>query len=66
MRCPLCGHHKYKLVSIDSEYSDDLIKRRRQCLNPACGHRWNTYEENEINPVKNQHDPPPVGVYPVV
>jgi len=42
MRCPYCQWHDSKVV--DSREVDDSIRRRRECLNPACGGRFTTYE----------------------
>lgn len=42
MRCPFCGSQDSKVV--DSRDVDDSIRRRRECLNPACAGRFTTYE----------------------
>ena len=39
--CQLCGADS---AVRDSRPSPTGIRRRRQCLNAACGHRWFTYE----------------------
>jgi transcriptional repressor NrdR len=42
MQCPFCGWEDSKVV--DSRDIDDSIRRRRECLNPACALRFTTYE----------------------
>jgi transcriptional repressor NrdR len=42
MRCPFCGNQDSKVV--DSRDVDESIRRRRECLNPACAARFTTYE----------------------
>ena len=42
MHCPFCGSPDSKVI--DSRDVDDGIRRRRQCLDPACAARFTTYE----------------------
>lgn len=42
MKCPACGHQNS--VVKDSRPQDNLIYRRRQCLNTKCGRKWSTHE----------------------
>ena len=37
MKCPRCQHDSRVVETREP-------KRRRQCLSPACGHRWSTVE----------------------
>ena len=44
--CPCCSSDSRVIDSRD--VSDGLaIRRRRECLNDECLHRWTTYERNE-------------------
>ena len=51
MKCVFCGYSDSKVI--DSRYSEDTnsIRRRRECLNPDCGKRFNTYETVEMLPI---------------
>ena len=51
MKCVFCGYSDSKVI--DSRYSEDTnsIRRRRECLNPECGKRFNTYETVEMLPI---------------
>jgi len=49
MRCPFCGHADTRVT--DSRESDDGIRRRRECLSPACGRRFTTYERVQVAPL---------------
>ena len=51
MNCVFCGYSDSKVI--DSRYSEDTnsIRRRRECLNPECGKRFNTYETVEMLPI---------------
>ncbi len=42
MRCPFCGFNDSKVV--DSRDVEASVRRRRECLNPACAARFTTYE----------------------
>ena len=42
MRCPFCDNSDSRVV--DSRDVDGGIRRRRQCLRPACASRFTTYE----------------------
>lgn len=52
MQCPFCRAGDSKVV--DSRASDDgaAIRRRRQCLNEACGQRFTTVETTSLLVVK--------------
>ena len=49
MKCPFCGDQESKVI--DSRRSEDglSIRRRRECC--RCGHRFNTYEIVESQPI---------------
>lgn len=46
MHCPFCQHEDTRVI--DSRLSEDgsTVRRRREC--PACGERFNTFENAEI------------------
>ena len=48
MHCPFCKHLDTQVA--DSRVSDDgvAIRRRRTCLNTACGQRFTTFERAEL------------------
>ncbi len=49
--CPFCRHGETKVI--DSRASQQfVIRRRRECLNAACGRRFTTYEKIEESPLK--------------
>ncbi len=51
MKCIYCGCKDSKVI--DSRYVEESnsIRRRRECLNPDCQKRFNTYETVEILPI---------------
>lgn len=51
MKCIYCGCKDSKVI--DSRYVEEnnLIRRRRECLNPDCQKRFNTYETVELLPI---------------
>lgn len=51
MKCIYCGCKDSKVI--DSRYVEEnnLIRRRRECLNPECQKRFNTYETVEMLPI---------------
>ena len=51
MKCIYCGCKDSKVI--DSRYIDEnnQIRRRRECLNPDCQKRFNTYETVEMLPI---------------
>jgi transcriptional repressor NrdR len=50
MRCPYCRQGETKVI--DSRASQHfMIRRRRECLNPACHRRFTTYERVEQPPL---------------
>jgi len=44
MRCPFCNHEESKVT--DSRNSEQVIRRRRECL--SCGKRFTTFESVEL------------------
>lgn len=42
MKCPYCGTVEDKVIDSRSARDNEVIRRRRECLN--CGHRFTTYE----------------------
>lgn len=42
MNCPKCGHGVQLVV--DSRPTDDRVRRRRECCNKQCRHRFTTLE----------------------
>lgn len=44
MKCPYCGHVGDKVVDSRESKEGDVIRRRRQCLNPECRKRFTSYE----------------------
>ena len=44
MKCPYCGLLGDKVVDSRESKEGDVIRRRRQCLNAACGKRFTSYE----------------------
>ena len=51
MKCPFCGHDKDKVVDSRESREGQVIRRRRECLSEACGRRFTTYEQVEVQPV---------------
>lgn len=51
MKCIFCNYSDSKVL--DSRYMEDnnTIRRRRECLNPKCLKRFNTYERVETVPI---------------
>lgn len=50
MRCPVCQHPHSRALRRDPSISkdgDEIGVRRRECANPDCRHRFNTYEGYE-------------------
>ena len=43
MKCPYCSHSETKVI--DSRETEDITRRRRECLN--CTKRFTTYERVE-------------------
>lgn len=54
MRCPRCGSKNDKVIDSRTAKNDLSIKRRRECLNPKCKHRFTTIEtiESQELPVR--------------
>ena len=44
MKCPFCGQLGDKVVDSRESREGDVIRRRRQCLNPECHRRFTSYE----------------------
>lgn len=51
MRCIFCNFNDSKVI--DSRFNEEAntIRRRRECLNPNCQKRFNTYERVEDMPI---------------
>ncbi|MEM8549833.1 MAG: transcriptional regulator NrdR [Verrucomicrobiota bacterium] len=45
MYCPKCSHKDTKVLDTRIGKGKLSIRRRRECLNPACRHRFTTVEE---------------------
>jgi transcriptional repressor NrdR len=43
--CPSCGKSETRVV--DSRDDESVVRRRRECLDSACKHRFTTYERME-------------------
>lgn len=54
MRCPRCGKTNDKVIDSRTAKNDLSIKRRRECLEKNCRHRFTTLEtiENQELPVR--------------
>jgi transcriptional repressor NrdR len=50
VKCPFCGQVGDKVVDSRESREGDVIRRRRQCLNPACRKRFTSYERIEEIP----------------
>ncbi|MGH9385119.1 MAG: transcriptional regulator NrdR [Vicinamibacterales bacterium] len=44
MKCPFCGELGDKVVDSRESREGDVVRRRRQCLNPSCRKRFTSYE----------------------
>jgi transcriptional repressor NrdR len=44
VKCPYCGHVGDKVVDSRESKEGDVIRRRRQCLDPKCRKRFTSYE----------------------
>ena len=44
MKCPFCGELGDKVVDSRESREGDVVRRRRQCLNPECRKRFTSYE----------------------
>jgi transcriptional repressor NrdR len=44
VKCPYCGHVGDKVVDSRESKEGDVIRRRRQCLDPTCRKRFTSYE----------------------
>ncbi|MBV8117973.1 MAG: transcriptional repressor NrdR [Candidatus Eremiobacteraeota bacterium] len=45
MTCPTCRKSETRVV--DSRDDETVVRRRRECLDPRCKHRFTTYERME-------------------
>lgn len=45
MTCPTCRKSETRVV--DSRDDENVVRRRRECLDPRCKHRFTTYERME-------------------
>lgn len=46
MRCPTCSHDDTKVLESRISHEGRAVRRRRKCQ--ACGHRYTTYEKEEM------------------
>ena len=44
MYCPFCGHEDTRVVDSRLANEGDQVRRRRECLSPACKERFSTFE----------------------
>jgi transcriptional repressor NrdR len=44
VKCPFCGELGDKVVDSRESREGDVVRRRRQCLNPKCRKRFTSYE----------------------
>ncbi|MCL6637886.1 MAG: transcriptional regulator NrdR, partial [Alicyclobacillus sp.] len=51
MRCPYCQADSSRVVESRASEDGASMRRRRECLNPACGRRFTTYERVEQRPL---------------
>lgn len=49
MKCPFCGYEEDKVLETRTNYEENFIKRRRECL--SCGKKWNTHENIDFKPL---------------
>lgn len=47
MQCPYCDFEDTRVIDSRLSEAKDAIRRRRECLSPACGKRFTTYERRE-------------------
>lgn len=45
--CPVCGHQETRVIDSRLTPGGDKVRRRRECLDPACASRFTTYEVAE-------------------
>jgi transcriptional repressor NrdR len=51
MRCPLCSNLENRVLESRAADGGHSVRRRRECLNPVCGHRFTTYERIDTVPI---------------
>jgi transcriptional repressor NrdR len=51
MRCPLCSNLENRVLESRAADGGHSVRRRRECLNVACGHRFTTYERIDTVPI---------------
>jgi transcriptional repressor NrdR len=51
MRCPLCSNLENRVLESRAADGGHSVRRRRECLNPICGHRFTTYERIDTVPI---------------
>ena len=44
MHCPFCGYQDTRVVDSRLASEGDQVRRRRECLSPACKQRFSTFE----------------------
>lgn len=49
MKCPFCGYEEDKVLETRTNFEENYIKRRRECL--SCGKKWNTHENIDYKPL---------------
>lgn len=49
MKCPFCGYEEDKVLETRTNFEENFIKRRRECL--SCGKKWNTHENIDYKPL---------------
>jgi transcriptional repressor NrdR len=51
MRCPLCSNLENRVLESRAADGGHSVRRRRECLNLTCGHRFTTYERIDTVPI---------------
>lgn len=51
MKCPYCDAENTRVVESRPGEDGTTIRRRRECVNDACGRRFTTYERLEQRPL---------------
>jgi transcriptional repressor NrdR len=51
MRCPLCSNLENRVLESRAADGGHSVRRRRECLNSSCGHRFTTYERIDTVPI---------------
>lgn len=56
--CPKCQHPESRVIDTREREEGSVLRRRRECLEPTCRHRWNTEEKTLENARCSIHDRP--------